>query len=86
MAQCFLLAFLIGDQHGLARIAFEQHGAAFAFDKIAGTDLATIDQRKHQAVSKGAEFFHQVERQRCPAGAQHMQEADLRIETRGLDG
>jgi hypothetical protein len=34
VGELFLLALLPGHHHGLAGVAFEQHGAAFAFDKI----------------------------------------------------
>ena len=59
-----LLALLIGYQHGLARIAFEQDGAAFALDEVVGVELPAIDQRQRQTVGEEAELLHQVERQR----------------------
>ena len=48
-------AWKLEDRRWQVKVAFEQDGAAFALDEIAGADLATIDQRQHQPVGKGAE-------------------------------
>ena len=37
MGEVFLFAFLVGDDHGFPRIAFEEDGAAFTFQ---GSDIA----------------------------------------------
>ena len=61
-------------------------GAAFALGEVLFRNLLPVDKRERKAVGEEAEFFHQIKRERCPAGAQYMQEADLRIKPGCLDG
>ena len=56
-----LFALLIGHQHGLARITFEQDGAAFALDEVVGVELPAIDQRQRQTVGEEAELRLKIE-------------------------
>jgi len=64
-----------------ASILREQDGAIFLRLKIRRADDAVVDQREDKAVCKdAAQFFHKVERKRCPASAIGMEESDIGIE------
>ena len=60
---------------------------AAALFEIAGLKLPAVDQRQSQAIrQRGAEFLHEIQRQRGAARAVSVEKAALRIETAAFAG
>ena len=65
MGDFILFALLPRGEDFFAGVVFKQHGSVFFEIEIFAGDLLAIEEGERGAISKeGAEFFHQVERER----------------------
>jgi len=76
-----LFAFLVGNEQFASSLIVEQHGSAGALFEVVGRKLLEVDEAERESVGeRGAEFLHQVERERRASRAQGVKVADLGVE------
>lgn len=87
MGHLIALSLLPCGENGFSRIVFEKNTSGILGVEIRALDLAAVEKRERGAVGeKGAEFLHEIERERWTSGAVAMEKPALRVESAGFEG